>query len=113
MIRWCKTHGKRAWPNKCDSDFACIAVDAVVLVGEPCPNCDGTGWITGNMPQPISGAQRKSCESCGGSGTTVDITGTRVFDKVQERWGVDGWRKESLVSVVMAVLDALAEGEQT
>ena len=69
MIRWCNVHRREVGDPECYFDD-CRLVDAVVLVREPCPNCDGKGFDTVQSTRGPYETDDLPCPSCSGSGTT-------------------------------------------
>ena len=79
MIRWCKTHENTGYDGAevCDrywhpawnvgGENTCEFVDAVVLVREPCPNCNGTGTVHKDKPG-IRDDYPFPCPYCKGEG---------------------------------------------
>jgi len=76
MIRWCKTHEElpeMQGDHHCihylagASKAECVVVDAVVLVREPCPNCNGTGTVHKDKPG-IRDDYPFPCPYCKGEG---------------------------------------------
>jgi len=73
-IRWCETHGREeGWPNcpEKGSKETCVVVDAQVTrttagstprpYKQPCPDCDGTGYVG---PEPGTHGMSADCPSC-------------------------------------------------
>ena len=85
----------------------------IVLVREPCPNCDGKGFDTVQSTRGPYATDDLPCPSCSGSGTTwpdelIDHIGSVIFDQWEATIS-----SEDAKRFAAAVLDALVVQEGT